>query len=435
MYGHLFKDTTGHYLFIKSLGIGVSCQSQLVLHCETGELRVRKVLHRRVPLAQRNRTNGTGGNRMEQPEVEFCNDVRIAKFLASRALQAGVNLRMPKVLSASTITDQRSGKYSRVSYWSLCNGGSLSSFAHNCWDKAFNMPEGLVLRFLQHALEMLHFMYATLPDPLFHGDLHSNNVLLHFPPGCNVPDFHLIDFGQARPAAYLARDPTLSWDIPDLLRILETDLAKLTLPLETWPNLNNNNKDDNDNDNVPSYLLNHLLNKDSPLCTAYRMLRALAATFDANRRARAAAATTSRPGPSSLSTTTTIIPDLRPVLSYVRDQAMRALPDLLLAGDWRQCNSLDAGAAVAGAEARYGGIRPLRPALYRSVGEILAARNVPGPWCVAVVREEEEEEGGGGTGVVEVVEIVAVGGREALHRPNEENDASVTDSAWCGSQE
>lgn len=47
-HGHLFVDGQDEYLFVKTLGCGPNSQAQLVLHLQTGELRVRKVTLRHL---------------------------------------------------------------------------------------------------------------------------------------------------------------------------------------------------------------------------------------------------------------------------------------------------------------------------------------------------------------------------------------------------
>ena len=417
MYGHLFRDGTGHYLFVEPLGFGVSCQCQLVLHCETGELRVRKVLHRRLPsgsgLLKR---AAPGERRVADTAGDFTNDAGIALLLARHALEAGITLRVPALLSDAAIPDERAGKVSRVSYWSLCNGGSVSSFAYKCRAAGATIPRGLILRLLQHLLETLHFMYSALPEPLVHGDLHAGNVLLHWPAaGASVvPDFFLADFGTA------------TW-----LRCLGR------------PGSKNNNDNNNNNPGCADLAgLCDMLDKELlPVAAPAAADDAADAAADPVRVAYDMLARLQRDASAGA-------PDLTAVLAHVREHAMRALPDLILSATaaaaaaadacdinnniinddntapsccWRVARQMMADKGQA-------------PRLYPTVGAVLDARNVPGPWHVAEVDAA--------TLAVRQVVVVAVaagaGGPDMVkeaatthHRPNEDNADSETEAAWC----
>lgn len=412
MYGHVFKDNTGHYLFIDQLGIGVSCQSQLVLHCESGELRVRKVLHRRV------RTTGILGRFLSTQtaaELElalsnkmFTSDVETAKKLTEAAQHANFKLRVPQCLSDATIPDPKTGKSTRVSYWQLCNGGSLDSLTHKCRQTDARLPLALVMRLLQHVLETLNFMYTALPEPLMHNDIHDGNILLHFQPGCVVPEFHLIDFGGVIPANSMRLNPRGEgapefWDMTALMGLINTRLMPVLSP------------EDRDGVRDLNNYTDHLANEEnrSPICTVYRML----AQLDDEYRAMYQFAQ-QQGGPVRF-------PDMSELLCYVRMHAMVALPDLVL---MHRSGSL--GENVYGTNHLGKGVATKQPKLYVTVSGLLGTRNVPGPWYVAHVAD-----GSGGAvegGRVGGVQVVGIKGVETHHRPNEENANSVTDEMWCG---
>ena len=101
----------------------------------------------------------------------------------------------------------------RVSYWILCNAGSLADWTrlwtesnkHNASAALF--PVSFVARCVAHVCETLHVMYQTGPEAVYHCDLHMANVFVHF--GSNrsggssggLPDFYIGDFGWARTAS------------------------------------------------------------------------------------------------------------------------------------------------------------------------------------------------------------------------------------------
>lgn len=398
MYGALFKDGNDHYLLVEPLGFGMFCQTQLVRHCETGELRVRKVLHRRPVVGQRDDPNVERRKRKTEAEDQFNNDVKMTRLLAN-ATRGNIKMRMPELFSDSTTPADRSGKYSRVSYWGFCNGGNLDSFANACWDNSVSLPCGLVLRFLQQMLEMLHAMYTQLPEPVFHGDLYGSNILLHFAPRSGVPDFYLADFGQAYTVPNpltLADDKTCGWDVPGLMDVIENLLFRLTMEPVGGPNAVLHSP------GFTAILLDPATT--NPICVAYQMLRRLDQDFTHNKRF--AIATGQR----------LVIPDLTPTLAYVRDIAMQLLPELMSSGDWAAGNAMYRRIYGQGPSPSAKG-----PALYLTPQQLLAIRNVPGPWFVAQVEP----------GSLAVQKVI--GG--ARHRPNEETGNSDTDSAWCSNDD
>ncbi|KAK3362514.1 hypothetical protein B0T25DRAFT_442908, partial [Lasiosphaeria hispida] len=89
-------------------------------------------------------------------------------------------------------------RYSSVSYWKLYNGGTV----YRRWvlpnEKAGPPPVGIVARMCRQVLSTLHFMYTGGPQPIYHGDLHADNVWMHWPLGQHLPDFYLGDFGQSK---------------------------------------------------------------------------------------------------------------------------------------------------------------------------------------------------------------------------------------------
>ncbi|KAL2257978.1 hypothetical protein VTK26DRAFT_8894 [Humicola hyalothermophila] len=170
-FGHLSKDVTGHYLFVEPLGTGVPCQSQLVLHYESNELGVRKVLHRRPVPAGRRSPSKAAAAELESVEANrlFTVDAETAKMLDQAARNANIKLRVPRGFSDAAIPDPKSGNLTRVFSWSLCNGGALQPFCDRCKQTGARLPLGLVLRLRQHVLETLRFYVhhpARAPDAL-----------------------------------------------------------------------------------------------------------------------------------------------------------------------------------------------------------------------------------------------------------------------------
>ena len=221
MYGQLFADSPEDYIFVRTLSSGHACCTQLVHNAATGGICVRKALC--VP------RSAAGADTAAQ---EFDRDVRIASRLLAVAAEKGQEVRIPKLLAAST---PASASAKKVSYWDLCNGGTLFAFLVRCKETGSALPHGLALHILQQTLETLEFMHTAPEHPVFHQDLHENNIVLHFTPGRALPDVMLIDFGRAVSSAPEDEHPVLRprgtlpwWDIWALLRVVEKGLVPRT---------------------------------------------------------------------------------------------------------------------------------------------------------------------------------------------------------------
>jgi hypothetical protein len=69
----------------------------------------------------------------------------------------------------------------------------------------------LVARCISQVCETLHVMYHSGPEAVYHCDLHTYNIFLHFNPHCNgpLPDFYIGDFGLSRTATESLLDTKL----------------------------------------------------------------------------------------------------------------------------------------------------------------------------------------------------------------------------------
>lgn len=243
LYGHLLRDPEDASLFIRALSHGASCQTQLVHNYTTGGTCVRKALRRpAMPTAP---TRGAPG--------QFDRDAHVAQLLHAAAARDGFDLGVPKLLSATSAPHSCS-----VSHWGLCSGGTLAFFIERCIETDSVLPVGLALQILAQTLETLDFMYTKLdtvcpshhprtsptaantsPQPIFHRDLHANNLMLDFAPGHAIPSVQVIDFGLATHCPRARGDP-IAWgdaddeipdrDIPHVLALLRDLLTPLTMP-------------------------------------------------------------------------------------------------------------------------------------------------------------------------------------------------------------
>ncbi|KAK4202140.1 kinase-like domain-containing protein [Triangularia verruculosa] len=392
-YGHVFKDTTGQYLFICPLGTGATCRADLVRHIGTGEYRVRKVLHRRV-------TTGKELPRSTRytldPEIkaiiQFNNEVAIVDLLQKSA--EGKQVKIPTLVSHSTHVDERKGKYSRVSYWSLSNGGDLDSFI---LDYDWIIPRPFILQFLSQILTTLHHLYTAHHDslgPIIHNDCHAGNILLHYPNGqTRVPEFHLIDFGLATPLSrapiaekndFLLPTPgkPVDWDIPGVLNTLDKLLA-------TWP---------------PQYQ-SFLRSRGDPVGVAYHLLSDLDRRFQNLVLRHSKYTNAARDLPQHLT-----LPDLRPVIDFVNSSPVTS-----------DFEGVEMKGFTLHSETYRDMCDPVSsiPRAYYTVDEIQHTTDLPGPWHIGRLDKRGR-----------VLDLLAVQKKDTFHRPNEGNDNSDTDSAW-----
>ncbi|KAL1843528.1 hypothetical protein VTJ49DRAFT_1121 [Mycothermus thermophilus] len=164
-------------IFIRPLSSGATCTTDLVYCPKVGRVCVRKTL--------------LHGESRRRDAVDFDRDVRTAYRLATVAASGETSLRIPELLAAQSCSGSP-----RVSLWSLCNGGTLGVFLREAEWNNTAVPEGLALHFLLQVLETLDFMYTATETPMYHTDLHTANLMLHFTGSSGAPDVYVIDFGR-----------------------------------------------------------------------------------------------------------------------------------------------------------------------------------------------------------------------------------------------
>ncbi|KAK4180194.1 hypothetical protein QBC36DRAFT_384515 [Triangularia setosa] len=317
----VFKDVTGQYIFIRQLG-------SAFCHLSTGEYPVRKVLHRRARLI-----------------------------------------------------DEKKGKYSPVSYWSLSNG-DLDSFIVD-YDHPIPRPH-------------LYTAYHDHLGPITHNDCHAGNIPLHYRSAQTpIPEFHLIDFGLATPLslAFVADDNNFllltpgnppEWDIPRLLRTFDKLLA-------TWP---------------PEYQA-FLYSGGDPIGAAYRLLLDLDCRLQ-DLLLRHRQFIHQMRGFSQRLT----LPDLQPVIEYVNNCPVTS--DFHDAEMKR--HQLQSQAYLTLCDHNF-----TAPKTYNILEKIGGIKDLPGPWHIGYLDPDRNHQ---------VLDLLAVGGKDTLHRPNEDNKHSDNGSAW-----
>ncbi|KAL2020572.1 hypothetical protein VTK56DRAFT_8160 [Thermocarpiscus australiensis] len=257
-YAYIFDARSGEsYVFLRNLGEGGQSTVQLVANIYTRERVARKVSKRTLPLPL-----PQAGQAAKLPEDR---EIRVLNHLNALVLNPFRHVTLtPRWATCIShedvpVTAGSGGTKShannnpntkvpcarvRVSYWKLCNGGSLADWAAAQWpwdddaddddDNNNNnntnplsrsksssvsllplpllshaprpplarprprggggggggggeehhhhpfFPVSLVARCIAQVCETLHFMYAAGPEPVFHCDLHLGNVFVHF---------------------------------------------------------------------------------------------------------------------------------------------------------------------------------------------------------------------------------------------------------------
>jgi hypothetical protein len=403
VYGHLFRDPGHDCLFARHLGHGLSCITQLVHSYTTGGVCVRKTLRHPIRHDVSGGVRGDGkdrGDGSDRAVREFDREVRMVRLLHAGAADARHELRVPRLLSASSTPGG-----GRVSHWELCNGGTLSAFLERCDVADAVLPEGLALHVVLQILETLDFMYTGMKSPVYHRDLHTRNMMLHFAPGNPIPDVYLIDFGRAavvsgpedqdqdqdgdQDPARPASDDLLWWDIRAVAEIIDKGLAPQTQP---------------PNERGPRHmaaLFKRSAGKDytrPPLAAVRHMLDDLHREFadgvfvalkeqHARRRREK-----DKDKPPSAAPVVVPLPSLKPVLSFLRRAVKthlprRPVPDVAINEKFRT-------AVLNPARERAVAVSNMRPKLCRRVGDLLRfleEEGGKGPWDVAEVDGRDPE--------------------------------------------
>ncbi|KAK3397548.1 hypothetical protein B0T20DRAFT_377123, partial [Sordaria brevicollis] len=192
---YLFKFRGSDYVFCKTAGHGAECQAQIVQKVSTGELLIRKV----------------SKHRLDYMKCSDPHEFRIVQdYLSKPPLVPGLVPLIPKLYGHEKLP-AKGEKFHLVSYWQLLNGGALkdliltkfNSLKHSRYDPNVRIPARLIVRMIHQVFSSLQHMYTVNPDtPIFHRDLHANNVWMHLPTTSNgelsaIPDFYLGDFGYA----------------------------------------------------------------------------------------------------------------------------------------------------------------------------------------------------------------------------------------------
>jgi serine/threonine protein kinase len=212
----LFLDGDDQYVFIKLLGQGLSSQAQLVLHVQTGELRVRKVSHQ--PLKH------------EDTKIE--DREKVLFYLQEQAAMRQVHPHISYLYSAGDVPaagsttggDEDSTLWSRVSYSKYYNGGTVGDLYRAYAEMGMAIPSTTIWRLMTQLVDALQFMSTCGGAGVLHADLHCENIWLHYDgPTGGVPDFYLGDFGNSHYGSRLLQNPKrYGCDVKELKSYLKT---------------------------------------------------------------------------------------------------------------------------------------------------------------------------------------------------------------------
>lgn len=193
---YLFKYKGSDFVFCRTAGHGAEAQAQVVRKVSTGELFIRKV----------------SKHRLEGHQCTSPNEFRLMEdHLSKPPRSPDIYPLIPQLYGHEKIPSSN-GKFHLVSYWQLMNGGSVqdiiltkyNSFKYTKFNPDTRFPARLIARMIHQVLSSLQHLYTVYEKPIFHRDLHSGNIWIHFPrvPSStgelsDVPDFYLGDFGYA----------------------------------------------------------------------------------------------------------------------------------------------------------------------------------------------------------------------------------------------
>ena len=219
VFAYGFEDSTGQWLFVRTLGQGPSTHVQLVQNVATGAYAVRKVCARRFRVGK-----------PEPPGLhEFINS-SVNAYALTTALQLtlgqesnpGTVVTAPFTnylpLELSTSGQVHGDIWTPASYWAVNNGGTLQEFLINFDNRNLKIPGAVSLGFVADILEALNYFYRgqytikgpddavheglvedrqaapvahvdfngvpgqeMVPGVLFHGGVTLDNLMLHFP--------------------------------------------------------------------------------------------------------------------------------------------------------------------------------------------------------------------------------------------------------------
>lgn len=390
-YARIYQDYEDGCLYLRGLSCGHALVAQLVRRCSNGIVCVRKYLRNR---------RGEDPDDLRRAEAEFAREVRFVTRLQAVARATGKPFRVPRLLSSKMSGPNRC----KVSYWELCNGGTLFSFLRRCTTHSVALPVGLALDFLRQVLETIEFLHTALETPVFHGDVHSANLALHFVPGRLVPELKLLDFGLAAnlattlSAAHLDQDKG-DPDEADKAAAAHADPDTTHLPMRSdirrvldllqgglLPRVMLGRKDFTGVRRIATYLKEHTGDDDDqhtePLRHAFHMLQDMDAQM---RRDYHAAERLSKDvgSPAALvPVPMPPIPSLQPVIKFLRRAARAHDPG------YGKAHRAFWDAVVEPARARameYEGLDPLLCMTPAGLVEILHDAGMKGPWDVAMV--------------------------------------------------
>ncbi|KAL2269690.1 hypothetical protein VTJ83DRAFT_1874 [Remersonia thermophila] len=197
--GVAFLVRGGKYIVHKVITGGVQNRVQIVADVHTKELFVRKTSKKQFRY--------TGSHGPSSTDIPVDDEIRILESLNSFPLRdpkyPDERLR-PRWITCVRYYEApdaaRGNRATRVSYWKLCNGGTL----HDLIEKNDRVPVSVLARCIAQVCETLHVMYHCGKEPVYHCDLHLANVFVHWPGGAaykNKPDFYIGDFGYSRTAS------------------------------------------------------------------------------------------------------------------------------------------------------------------------------------------------------------------------------------------
>jgi hypothetical protein len=181
-YMYMFEADRRKFVFIRNIGTGVESVAQLVKDIGKGTNLVRKVACRRLHHLDRSTTGEE-----ELPPFREPNEIRILKRiqLTFRA-KMGIPRYIVDCYGHEYIKSKHASAvghymYHSVSYWKLCNGQSVKIRWQGPEANSPTIPTSILAKTIQQILSTFQWLYTAGDQPLYHGDVHTGNIWLHWP--------------------------------------------------------------------------------------------------------------------------------------------------------------------------------------------------------------------------------------------------------------
>ncbi|KAK5655516.1 hypothetical protein OQA88_5787 [Cercophora sp. LCS_1] len=206
-YAYAFYDPNGEkFLWVKNIAQGIEHLAQLVKSVDypSRPAIIRKVRLTRFARHPRNKIRGGPVQPLMPTEMQVIDALK--SFTNPLGSDPMYKPRFTDYIShhyIETTNIHNSQRWDSVSWWKLYNLGSAFAVLteESVWNRSisqFKPPVCFIARYVAQLAATIHFMAHAGPRPIYHCDLHMNNVFAEYAEGEILPDFIVGDFGVAK---------------------------------------------------------------------------------------------------------------------------------------------------------------------------------------------------------------------------------------------